>query len=246
MKVSIITVCFNSAGTIKDTIDSVLGQDYKDIEYIVVDGGSTDGTIDIILRNKDRISKFISEPDKGIYDAMNKGIRLSTGDIIATLNSDDVYAENTIVGQMADFIQSNCLDAAYGDLVYVDPGNNNRVSRFWKAGDYRQGAFYYGWAIPHPTFFCRKWVFEKYGCFNEKFHIAADFELLLRFVEAKQIKVGYLHRTIVKMKTGGKANVLRGMIHGNLEIMKSFRLNGLRLSPLFFIRKPIEKISQLL
>ena len=245
MKVSIITVCFNSAETIEDTVKSILGQDYKDIEYIVVDGDSTDGTLDIIEKYHGRIHKYISEPDNGVYDAMNKGIRLATGDIIATLNSDDLYANETIVGRMVEFIQTNGLDAAYGDLAYIDPNNGNHVTRFWKVGEYKRGAFYHGWVMPHPTFFCRKQVFEKYGYFNEKFQIAADFELMLRFIEKHRIKVGYLPKEIVKMRTGGRANVLRGIIRGNWEIMKSFRLNNLRLSPWFFIVKPITKISQL-
>jgi len=245
MKLSMITVCFNSVETIEDTLTSILCQSHEDIEHIVIDGGSTDGTLEIIDRYKDKIAKVISEPDKGIYDAMNKGIRLSTGDIVATLNSDDVYADQTIVSQMVEFIQNNGLDAAYGDLVYIDHNNSDHVTRFWKAGEYKRGAFYYGWVIPHPTFFCRKQVFEKYGYFNEKFQVAADFELLLRFIEKHQIKVGYLPKVIVKMRTGGKANVLRGIIRGNWEIIRSFRLNNLRLSPWFFILKPATKISQL-
>jgi glycosyltransferase involved in cell wall biosynthesis len=176
---------------------------------------------------------------------MNKGIKLSNGDIIATLNADDVYADETIVGRMVEFMQSNGLEAAYGDLVYVDRNNSDCVIRFWRAGGYKKGAFCHGWVVPHPTFFCRKGNFEKYGYFNEKFHIAADFELMLRFIEKRQIKVGYLPKVIVKMRIGGKANILQGMIRGNWEIIKSFRLNGLRLSPWFFILKPITKISQL-
>lgn len=245
MKVSIITVCFNSAETIEDTIRSVLGQDYKDIEYIVVDGGSTDGTLDILTKYQSRISTCISEPDKGVYDAMNKGIKLSTGDIVATLNADDVYADETIVGRMVEFMQSNGLDAGYGDIVYIDQNNNNHVTRFWKTGVYKRGAFSHGWVIPHPTFFCRKQVFEKYGYFNEKFQVAADFELLLRFIEKHRIKVGYLPKVIVKMRTAGKANVLRGIIRGNWEIVRSFRLNNLPLSPWFFVCKPITKVLQL-
>ena len=245
MKVSIITVCFNIAETIEDTITSVLSQDYRDIEYIVVDGGSTDGTLDIINRYKNKIAKVISEPDNGIYDAMNKGLRSSTGDIIATLNGDDMYAEKTTVSQMAEFIQHNGLDAAYGDLIYVDRRDTGHVKRFWQPGRYKKGAFSHGWVIPHPTFFCRKEIYEKFGYFNDTLQIAADFELMLRLVEKHQIKIGYMEKVIVKMGTGGRANVLRGIIQGNKEIIKSFRLNDLHLSPWFFVRKPITKISQL-
>jgi len=245
MKVSIITVCFNIAETIEQTIKSVLGQDYKDIEYIIVDGRSTDGTLDIINRYKNRIANIISEPDNGIYDAMNKGLRSSTGDILATLNGDDVYADQTTVSQMAEFIQHKGLDAAYGDLIYVDRHDTGQVKRFWKPGPYKKGAFCHGWVIPHPTFFCRKEIFEKFGYFNDTLQIAADFELMLRLIEKHQIKIDYMEKVIVKMGTGGKANVLRGIIQGNREIIRSFRLNGLRLSPWFFVRKPITKISQL-
>lgn len=245
MKISIITVCLQSADTIEDTIKTVLSQDYKDIEYIVVDGGSTDGTLNIINRYKNKIAKVISEPDKGLYDAMNKGLRSSTGNILATLNGDDVYADQTTVGQMAEFIQNNGLDAAYGDLIYVDRRDTGHVKRFWQPGRYKEGAFSHGWVIPHPTFFCRKEIFEKFGYFNDELQIAADFELMLRLIEKHRIKIGYLPKVIVKMSTGGKANVLRGIIQGNREILRSFRLNDLRLSPWFFVRKPITKIAQL-
>ena len=245
MKVSVITVALNAAETIEATIKSVLSQDYKDIEYIVVDGGSTDGTLDIINKYKNKIAKVISEPDNGIYDAMNKGLKSSTGGILATLNSDDVYADQTTVSRMAEFIQNNGLDAAYGDLIYVDRRDTRHVKRFWQPGRYKRGAFCHGWVIPHPTFFCRKGIFERFGYFNDKLQIAADFELMLRLIEKHRIKIDYLPKVIVKMGTGGKATILRGMIQGNKEIIKSFRLNGLRLSPWFFICKPMTKISQL-
>ncbi len=245
MKVSIITVCFNSADTIEDTIKSVLSQDYKDIEYIVVDGGSLDATLEILMKYQSQISKCLSEPDNGVYDAMNKGIRSSSGDIIAILNSDDVYTNQTVVGQMVEFMQSNGLDAAYGDLVYIGHKNTDHITRFWKPGEYKKGAFCYGWVLPHPTFFCREEIFERFGYFNDKLQIAADFELMLRFIEKHRIKVGYLPEVIVRMRTAGKANVLRGIIRGNWEIIRSFRLNDLRLSPLFFIYKTITKVSQL-
>ena len=246
MKLSIITVVLNVAETIEDTIKSVLSQDFKDIEYIVVDGGSTDGTLDIINRYKNRIAKVISGPDNGIYHAMNKGLRASTGDILATLNGDDLYAEKATVGRMAEFIQNNALDAAYGDLIYVDRRDTGHVKRFWQPGRYKKGAFSHGWVIPHPTFFCRKEIFERFGYYNDNMKIAADFELMLRLIEKHQIKIGYLPEVIVKMSTGGRANVWRGVIQGNREIIRSFRLNGLPLSPWFFVCKPVTKISQLI
>jgi len=147
---------------------------------------------------------------------------------------------------MVKFMTDSGLDAAYGDLVYVDPDDSDRITRFWKTGEYKERALYYGWAIPHPTFFCRKNVLEKHGCYNKDFQIAADFEIMLRLIEKHRIKIGYLPEVIVKMRTGGRANVLRGMICGNREIIRSFRLNDLRFSPLFFVVKPITKIAQLL
>jgi glycosyltransferase len=246
MKASIITACLNSVATIEDTIKSILMQDYKDIEHIVIDGGSTDATLQVIEKYRNKIAVFVSEPDNGIYNAINKGIKLSSGELIATLNSNDIYADPGIVARMVEFISSQNLDAAYGDLVYIDSLDTNKVVRYWQPGKYRRGAFSHGWVPPHPTFFCRKKFFEKFGYFNDKFQIAADFELMLRFMEKHKIKVGYLPKCIVKMRTGGKANVLKGRIRGNIEIINSLRLNGLCLSPWFFIRKPIDKMCQLI
>ena len=245
LKVTIITPVFNGASTIENTIESIIQQDYENIEYIIVDGKSTDGTVSLIEKYADQIDKFVSEPDRGIYDAVNKGIKVASGDILCTLNCDDMYADSTIISQMVEFIQSNVLDAAYGDIVYVDRHDTNCVKRFWETGEYKKGSFRYGWVPPHPAFFCRKEIFDKYGDFNDQFEIAGDFELMLRFIEKHQIKIGYLPKIIVKMRIGGKANILRGIFHGNLEIINSFRLNNLRLSLWFFVYKPIAKISQL-
>ena len=245
MKVSIITACYNSSGTIEDTINSVLCQDYYDIEYIVVDGGSQDDTHKILAKYQDNISQSISEPDNGVYDAMNKGIKLTTGQIVGFLNSDDLYASKTIISKVVMFMQQNDYEAVYGDLLYVDQLDTNKVVRYWQAGKYTKGAFRSGWVIPHPTFFCRRELFEKFGYFNDKFQIAADFELMLRFIEKHQIKIGYMPQVLVKMRRGGKAYILRGIIRGNMEIIRSFRLNNLNISPFFFIHKPIIKICQL-
>lgn len=245
MKVSIITAVFNGAETIKDCTKSIHTQTHPDIEHIIIDGGSTDGTIEIIKDHKDRICQFISEKDNGLYEAMNKGIRLAKGDLIGFLNADDTYYNEDVISEVTAFMQKDCLEALYGDLIYIDRTNTNKVVRYWRPGRYKTGAFYHGWVPPHPTFFCRKEMFERFGYFNDKLKIAADFELMLRFIEKNKIKVGYLPKIIVKMRTGGKANVIRGIMKGNAEIIKSFRLNGLHISPKFFVQKPITKISQL-
>lgn len=244
MKVSIITVCLNSAATIEETIRSVINQDYLNIEYIVVDGNSTDNTAAILYKYNDKISKQISEPDNGIYQAMNKGINLSTGEIIGFLNADDIYTDETIISEVVSTIQQGGYEAVYGDLVYIDPHNTDKIIRYWQTGKYVKGAFRSGWVIPHPTFFCRRDLFNKYGCFNEQFEVAADFELALRFIEKHQIKLGYIPKVLVKMRAGGKANILRGIIRGNREIIRSFRINNLSLSLSYFILKPISKFSQ--
>jgi len=244
LKVSVITTSLNSAETIEATIRSVLCQDCEDAEYIIVDAGSTDGTCEIIARYARRIGKIISEPDRGVYHGMNKGVRLAKGEIVCFLNSDDTYVKRTALTEIAQFIDKNGLDAAYGDLLYVDRRTGERITRFWKTGKYRKGAFTFGWAIPHPAFFCRRDLFEKYGYFNENLKVAADFELMLRFIEKHKIKIRYLPKVLVRMRTGGKSNRLSGIIQGNKEIISSFRLNNMGLSPWFFICKPALKFSQ--
>ncbi len=246
LKVSIVTVVFNGEATIEDAIVSIRSQDYGNIEHIIIDGGSTDKTASIVNRYTQNSDIFISEPDNGLYDAMNKGIKLATGDIIATLNSDDFYADSNVVSGIVEFIEKYNVDAAYGDLVYVDQKDISKEVRFWKAGPYVSNAFLSGWVPPHPAFFCRKEIYEKFGYFNNKFKVAADFELMLRFIEKNKINVGYLPEVIVKMRTGGKANKYRGIIRGNLEIIRSFSINGLKFSPLYFFQKPLTKFKQLL
>ncbi len=245
MKVSIVTSVLNACDTVEDCILSVAGQDHNNIEHIVIDGGSTDGTVDVIKKHKQNIDHIISEPDKGIYDAMNKGIALATGDIIAILNSDDYYAHDSVVSKMAELIENEMLDAAYADLDYVKAEHPDQVVRRWKSGEYTKGAFRRGWVPPHPTFFCRKDIFQKYGGYLDSFEIAADFELMLRFMERYNIKMGYLPEVIVKMRTGGMANNLHGIINGNMEILKAFQINQISVSPLFFCIKPVAKLRQL-
>jgi len=223
LKISIITVCYNSATTIDSTLRSVTSQDYPDIEYIIVDGGSTDGTLDIIKRYQN-VSILVSEPDKGIYDAMNKGIRLATGDVIGTLNADDFYTDNTAVSDVAKTFEDNAVDACFADLVYVDQNNTDKIVRYWKSQQYQPGLFKKGWMPAHPTFFVRKAIYEKFGAFDLNFRIAADFELLFRLIEKNKIRTVYLPRVIIKMRLGGTTNKnLKNIRIQNTEIIQILR-----------------------
>ena len=248
VKASIITVVYNGAATITDTIQSVLRQDYENIEYIVIDGNSTDRTVDIVRSYGSAISRFVSEEDRGIYHAMNKGIRLATGEIVAVLNSDDVYVSSSVVRDMVETMEAEGTDAAYGDKVYVRPSNVHRIVRYWKPGPYRKGAFNFGWMPPHQTFFCRTSLFEKYGYYNLDYTLGADFELLLRFIEKYRIRISYIPKIMVCMRTGGQAGVIGGILKSNRETMNVFRDNGLPSPPPLMLcaRKLIYKLSQTL
>jgi glycosyltransferase involved in cell wall biosynthesis len=206
LKVSIITVCFNSEKTIYDTLKSVSNQTGVQIEHIIVDGASKDATL-AIVKQFPNVTKVISEPDKGIYDAMNKGIAMATGDIIGTLNADDFYVANTVLKTVVEvFTQNAEVDATYADLVYVGENDTDKIVRFWKSQSYQKGLFKNGWMPAHPTFFAKKSVYEKFGFFRLDFKIAADFELLFRLLECHQIKVQYIPKVLVKMRLGGTTN----------------------------------------
>ncbi len=244
MKVSIITVSFNSDKTITDTIQSVLSQDYKNIEYIIVDGLSKDNTINIVKSFGDKITKFVSEKDKGLYDAMNKGIDLATGDIIGFLNSDDFYSNNQVISKIASKFQKD-VNAVYADLVYVSAHDKAKITRTWKSGEYIPDSFLKGWMPPHPTFFVRKLVYEKYGKFTDKLRSAADYELMLRFIHKHKIKLAYLPEVTVHMRAGGTSNAsLKNRIKANREDKLAWKMNDLKPSALTFIRKPLSKLTQ--
>lgn len=243
--VSLITTVFNNKETIEDAIKSVLNQSYPNIEYIITDGGSTDGTIEIINKYKNKINKFVSEPDKGIYDGMNKGIKLSSGDIIGILNSDDLYASNDVIEKVVNEMEEKNVDVCWGDLVYVDAKNTDKVIRYWKSSEYKEGKFKKGWMPPHPTFFVRKWVYDKYGMFNLDFPISADYELMLRFLEKYKINSCYIPQVLVKMRVGGKSNKsIKNIIKANIECYRAWKVNGLRINPLRIFLKPLSKIPQ--
>ena len=245
MKVSIITVSYNSEQTIEDTIVSVVDQSYKNIEYIIVDGGSSDGTVDIAKKYTDKIFKIISEKDKGIYDAMNKGIAIATGNIVGILNSDDIYYDNKVIEDVVTLFQKENTDSVYADLQYVNKENTNIVSRIWKSGLYQQGKFLKGWMPPHPTFFVKNELYKKLGNYNTSLQSAADYELMLRFIHRHNIKISYLPRTIIKMRAGGKSNItLKNRIKANIEDRKAWKLNGIKPNFFTLFRKPLSKIFQ--
>ncbi len=245
MKVSIITIAYNSAETIEDTIRSVVGQDYANIEYIVVDGGSTDSTLDIIKKYEARISQFISEPDRGIYDAMNKGVKMATGELVGILNSDDIYANNQVISDIVKALGER--DSIYADLVYVDRENTEKITRKWISGAYHQGCFLKGWMPPHPTFFLRKSIYDKFGLYNLELKSAADYELMLRMLHKHKISTTYLNKIITKMRVGGQSNVtLSNRLKANKEDRRAWEINGLKPGVFTLIRKPLSKIKQFL
>lgn len=244
MKISLITVSFNSSKTIKRTIDSVINQDYSGIEYIIIDGGSNDGTLDIINTYKDRISYFVSERDNGIYDAMNKGIAAATGEIVGILNSDDSYVDHRVVSDVINQIENTGCDAVYGDLIYVDP-RTGKIVRKWQSGGYKRGMFKKGWMPPHPTFFVKKRMYEQYGGYNTSLKSSADYELMLRFIHKYRISLTYLPRTLVRMTAGGVSNASLGnRIRANREDGLAWSLNNLKRPFYTTWLKPLKKIGQ--
>lgn len=245
MKVSVITACYNSAATIEDTLRSVTGQDYPDIEYIIVDGESKDDTLAIVNRYRDRIAQVVSGRDGGIYFALNKGIQLATGDIVALLHSDDFYADHTVLSRVVDCFKKNNSDSVYGDLQYVDAADTNKVARTWISGPYRHGLFLKGWMPPHPAFFLKRSCYEKFGLFDTQFRTAADYELMLRMLHKERISTAYLPGVLVKMRTGGASNVtLKARIKANREDRRAWTINGLKPGPFTLIRKPLSKLGQ--
>lgn len=246
MKISIITAVFNGVKTVEDCVKSVLDQTYPDIEHIIIDGGSTDGTLELIKKYTENVAKVMSEPDNGLYDAMNKGIKAATGDIVGILNSDDIYNGNMVLKKVADVFTDPSVDVCYADLVYVDKYDLNKVFRYWKSRDYQDGLFSKGWAPPHPTFFVRRRVYEKYGVFDLEYKLAADFELMVRFLGKYKIPSAYIPNVLVKMRLGGATNrSVLNVVKQNLEIRRAGKKNNISIS-LFVLtfKKSIDRITQ--
>lgn len=245
MKISIITVCWNSADTIKDAINSVLMQSYPDIEYIIVDGGSTDGTVQIIESFKDQIAKFVSEPDNGIYDAMNKGIKLCTGDVIGILNSDDFYASNDLIQKVFDGFPSSA-DMVFGDVLFVDRKAIHQHLRYIDGSAFKPWKLRFGWMPPHPACFIRSHVYSNFGLYKTEYKIAADYEFFVRILFVKKVRATHNPEIMISMREGGVSTKnLKSTIVISWEILKACKQNNMYSNSVFiWSRLPIKYIQQ--
>ncbi len=238
MKVSIITVVYNRADVIRDTIESVLSQTYKNIEYIIIDNASTDGTINVVNEYKDQISKIISEPDNGLYDAINKGINYATGDIIGLIHSDDFYLDNLVIQRVVDTFKKENKHMLFADLLYIKGDNKDKVLRYYSAKNFKVEKLKYGFMPPHPTLFVKKEVYEKYGLYKIDYKIAADYEMFVRLLLVNQLSFSYIHLPIVKMRVGGvSSGGIRRKIESNIEVVRAIKSNGIKTNHLVILRK---------
>ena len=242
--ISIITICYNAADSIESALKSFKEQDYPNKEQVIIDGGSTDGTQVILKKYYDQFGFYVSEPDNGLYDALNKGIIHSSGNIIGILHADDLFANKQVLSDVADAFKKNTnWEALYADLNYIKP--NGEIHRKWVSGEYKNGLFKKGWMPPHPTFFAKKELFEKFGNYRTDLSQAADYELMLRFIEKHQITVGYLPKVISLMRVGGKSNAsLKNRLEANRQDLLAWKINGLKPPFGFRLKKPLRKLSQ--
>jgi glycosyltransferase involved in cell wall biosynthesis len=223
-----LTVCLNSAHTLRCALDSVSGQRYQAVSHLVVDGGSIDSTLSLLTRYPHKHMQFVSRPDRGIYHAMNNALSLAEGDVLGFLNADDLLASEAVIQRVAAAFEDDSVQVCYGDLQYVSAGDTSKVIRHWKAGPFKAGAFATGWVPPHPTFFARRSVYGRYGGFDESYEISADAELMMRLMEKHRLKVAYIPEVLVKMRVGGVSNrSARNVLKGNRNILRALRANGL-------------------
>ena len=246
MKVSIITAVYNRVETISHTLESVLEQTHPDIEYIVVDGMSNDGTESIVSKYSDRIDKQVREKDQGIYDALNKGIRMASGDVVGLLHADDFFAHRDVVANIAqEFSADHSTMGVYGDLVYVDRHEPTRTVRRWKSGDYEVSKYRWGWMPPHPTVYLRRECYLRHGLFRDDLHFAADYELLLRMMLVNGVPMRYIPQILVCMRVGGLSNAsVSNRMQANREDANAWSVNGLRPPWALRLLKPLRKIYQ--
>lgn len=246
MKVSIITVTYNSAKTLERTIRSVQEQTYQEIEHIIVDGASTDGTLDIIRANEKGIARYVSEPDEGIYDAINKGLKMATGSIIGLLNSDDVLANEFVIEQIVRTMRREKADIVYGDLVYVDREDDDKIVRYWRSNKFKRRQLYFGWMPPHPTLYVRRQIYEDNGLYSTALRISADYDFMLRILRHDKYKKAYIPQVLVRMAMGGISNRnLRTIMLKTREDYRVLRFNN--VGGLFtLLCKNVRKIVQFL
>lgn len=249
MKISIITPTYNSSKTVKDTLESIKIQTHKNIELIIVDGLSSDDTLKVVEEYKKYFYvKIISEKDKGIYDAMNKGVSLASGEIVHILNSDDLYFDENILTEVVNiFINNKNIDMVYGDIRYFELDINKTV-RFWKAGEYREGNLKKGWIIPHPSLFIRNCFYQKIEKkFDLNLSIAADYEFILRCLKIEKAKVFYLEKTLISMRSGGVSNRLSSFMFWSwFQKIKAWQINGLKFPYFLIVNNYLTKISQVI
>lgn len=242
IKITVITVCYNAAATIEKCILSVINQQYAPIEYIIVDGNSTDGTIEMVHKYINKIDVFVSEPDHGIYHAMNKGIAMATGHYIALLNADDEFAHPLVLNHISAVLAHTKARILYADLVYVKQDN---IVRYWKSGFYNSTKFYWGWMPPHPTLVVHSSVYKQYGSFDTRLKTAADYEFMLRVLYKNKVEAAYLPEITVRMSVGGVSNrSIKNRLKANAEDRLAWQLNHLKMPFWLPVLKPIRKIFQ--
>jgi len=247
MKICVVTVTRNCASVVKDCLASVAEQTYADVAHVVIDGASTDGTLALLKAQQERLAFLVSEPDYGIYDAMNKGIKFACGDVIGFLNSDDFYAGVDVLARVAGIFEDDpSLDGCYADLIYTNQMDTSRTVRYWQSNDLVPGAFSKGWCPPHPTFFLRRSVYECFGSFDLNYRIASDVELMMRFLEVHRIRVRYVPEVWVKMRMGGTTNKsLKNVWVQNQEVIRALKSHGLPANPIrFFGNKLLSRTMQ--
>lgn len=245
MRITIITVTLNSEKFLEDCINSVINQDYQDIEHIIIDGASTDGTLAIIGKYQDHIAKWVSEKDYSMYDAINKGMAMATGDIIGTLNGDDMLASSNVISEIVNAFREQQVDSVYGDLVYIDQYYPQKINRVWKGADFSRNRFRYGWMPAHPTFYFRKKLLETYGNYQTHYFTACDYEFMLRYLYFFRVSSWYLPKLVVKMRGGGisNGNIIR-RLRVNRRDYLAMKKNKIPFAFFISFLKPLIKLHQ--
>ena len=243
MKVSLITVTYNSEKTLRDTLESVESQSYENIEYIIIDGASTDKTLELVNNVSSRITKIISEKDQGIYDALNKGIQLATGDVIGFIHSDDVFSRSDTIERIVKEFQEKNADVVYGDLVFFDKDKTDKIKRYWRSGKFKKIKLALGWAPPHPSFYMKRHLYLDCGLFDLSFRIASDYDQMVRVLKRNDINISYIPLVLVNMRLGGESTKLENVISSTREIIHVMKKHKI-IWQIAIISRKISKILQ--